>query len=170
MISFNFQTSLKISYKHCSFGNMWVGELKKKIQEGLYCRCKVSHQERWKNWQCAIWNDQVIRDDTDTKSPDTGNKPEWYQRAEHEPDLICQWDALILTTSWQNCHISWNSVWKLAVTKNSKQSYFHKLCTLGFSYNESSATRRKEVSQFPRNHLCKALIPRQINIIWHSYF
>lgn len=73
---------------------------KKKKQEMLQCDCKVSHQKGWKNWQCAIWNDQVISNDIDTKSPDTGNKPEWYQRAEHEPDLICQWAALILTTSW----------------------------------------------------------------------
>lgn len=38
--------------------------------------------------------------DTDTKSPDTGNKPEWYQRAEHELDQIYQGVAFILTTSW----------------------------------------------------------------------
>lgn len=102
MISFYFQTGLKRSVTNTvPLVIMWVGgSWKEKKPGSVTCDCKVSHPEGRKNWQCAIWNDQVIRDDINTKSLDTANKPEWYHSAEHEPDWICQWVALILTASW----------------------------------------------------------------------
>lgn len=71
----------------------------KKNLEGLHVTAVWTRPEGCKHWQRAIWNDQVIGDDMNTKSPDPGNKPKWYRRAEQEPDLICQWVALVLTAS-----------------------------------------------------------------------
>lgn len=51
MISFYFQTSLKISYKYCSCGNMHIGGEGvegKKTLEVLHCDCKVSPSGRTK--------------------------------------------------------------------------------------------------------------------------